>query len=132
MLGPPNNGAQRANLWHENSVGRELYRLVMGDGGEQLGPRFDEIKKRLAVPDCEFGIIAGGKGDGVGWHDGIAGDDDGTVGVEETKVPGAADFAVLPVRHLFLTSDQRALDMTCSFLAHGYFTTAAKRNPLPK
>jgi len=132
MLGPPNNGAQRANLWAENPVGRELFRFVMGDAGEQLGPRFTEIKDRLAVPDCEFGIIAGGKGDDIGWHDGITGDDDGTVGVAETKVAGAADFAVVPVRHTWLVTDRRVLDMTCTFLEHGYFEAAAKRNMLPK
>lgn len=132
MLGPPNNGAQRANLWAENAVGRELFKFVAGDGGEQLGPRFHEIKDRLVVPDCEFGIIAGGKGDGEGWHDGIPGDDDGTVGVDETKVPGAADFTVVPVRHTFLISDERVLKMVCTFLDHGYFESAEKRNPLPR
>lgn len=132
MLGPPNNGAQRANLWADNVVGRELFRFVMGDAGEQLGPRFHEIKDRLVVPDCEFGIIAGGKGDGAGWHDDIAGDDDGTVGVEETKIAGAADFTVVPVRHTWLITDRRVLEMTASFLEHGYFESAEKRNPLPR
>lgn len=132
MLGPPNNGAQRANLWADNIVGRELFRFVMGDGGEQLGPRFHEIKDRLATPDCEFGIIAGGKGDDVGWHADITGDDDGTVGVEETKVPGATDFTIVPVRHTWLITDRRVLDMTVSFLEHGCFESAEKRHPLPR
>lgn len=132
MLGPPNNGAQRANLWAESSVGSHLFRMVMGDAGQQLGPRFDEIKDRLVVPPCEFAIIAGGKGDGKGWHDDIPGDDDGTVGVDETKVPGAADFAVVPVRHTWLTSNDEAMKMTCSFLKNGYFTTAKDRKPLPR
>lgn len=132
MLGPPNNGAQRANLWAENVVGRELFRFVMGDGGEQLGPRFHEIKDRLATPTCEFGIIAGGKSDDAGWHADIAGDDDGTVGVSETKTPGAADFIVVPVRHTWLITDRRVLEMTVSFLEHGYFESAANKHPLPR
>lgn len=132
MLGPPNNGAQRANLWSENMIGGPLFRLVMGDGVEQLGPRYAEIKDCLACPACEFGIIAGGKGDADGWHDGIDGDDDGTVGVEETKIAGAADFIVLPLRHNSLKRDADSLEKACNFLEHGWFTSADKRNPLSR
>ncbi|MCE9604627.1 MAG: hypothetical protein K8U03_06940 [Planctomycetia bacterium] len=132
MLGPPNQGAQRANLWAESQVGRELFKFVVGDGGEQLGPRFNEIKGKLAIPACEFGILAGGKGDGKGWHDGIDGDDDGTVGVDETKLPGAADFAIVPLRHMKLISEQESHRRTLQFLQHGHFTTAELRTPLPR
>ena len=132
MIGPPNNGAVRAHLWQTSTVSRELFGLVLGDAGQQLGPRFHEIKDRLATPDAEFGIIAGGKGDGEGWHDEIPGDDDGTVGVEEAKLPGAADFTVVPVRHTFLTGDSRVQAMTESFFKHGYFTSEAKRVRLAK
>lgn len=130
MLGPPNQGAQRANLWAESTIGRELFNLAVGDAGQQLGPRFHEIKDKLATPDCEFGVIAGGKGDGQGWHDGIPGDDDGTVGVEEAKLSGAADFVVVPVRHMALLSDERCLAMTASFLKNGYFSSEASRTRL--
>lgn len=132
MLGTPNQGAARASLWTNSSVGRDMYRLVMGTSGQQLGPQFAQIKDRLAVPACEFGIIAGGKSDGIGWHDDIPGDDDGTVGVDEAKIAGATDFAVVPVRHTWLITDAGALEMTCNFLEHGYFRTAAERTPLPK
>jgi hypothetical protein len=132
MVGPPNNGAVRANLWQTTAVTRELFSLVVGDAGQQLGPRFHEIKDRMATPDAEFGIIAGGKGDGEGWHEEIPGDDDGTVGVEETKLPGAADFAIVPVRHTFLTADAKVQAMTESFFKHGYFKSEAERVRLPK
>jgi pimeloyl-ACP methyl ester carboxylesterase len=132
MLGPPNNGARRAHLWAESTLGSHLFRFVMGDGGQQLGPRFDEIRERLAVPECEFGIIAGGKGDDEGWHPHIPGDDDGTVGVEETKIAGAADFAVVPVRHTWLIENPRCLEMICRFLDHGHFESRENRRPLPR
>ncbi|MGC3967624.1 MAG: hypothetical protein QM775_09710 [Pirellulales bacterium] len=130
MLGPPNHGAQRANLWAQSTIGRELFNVVVGDGGQQLGPRFHEIKNHLATPICEFAIIAGGKGDGKGWHDGIPGDDDGTVGVDEAKLAGAADFVVIPVRHTSLLTDDRSLKLTAAFLTNGYFTSADARNPV--
>jgi hypothetical protein len=132
MIGPPNNGATRANLWQTSTVGRELFGLVLGDAGQQLGPRFHEIKDRLATPEAEFGIIAGGKGDGEGWHDEIPGDDDGTVGVDEAKLPGAADFRIVPERHTFLTLDSKVQAMTDSFIRHGYFESEAKRVRLAK
>lgn len=132
MLGTPNNGATRANLWADSSYGREMYRLVMGTSGQQLGPQFAEIKDRLATPACEFGIIAGGKSDGIGWHADIPGDDDGTVGIDEAKLPGATDFTIVPVRHTWLITDKNVLDMTCKFLEHGYFRSASERNPLPR
>ncbi|MBL9090818.1 MAG: hypothetical protein JNL96_06310 [Planctomycetaceae bacterium] len=130
MLGPPNHGAQRANLWMENTIGRELFNFAVGDGGQQLGPRFHEIKDRLATPEAEFGIIAGGKGDGVGWHDGIDGDDDGTVGVRETQLAGATDFVVVPLKHRSLLHERESLEKIASFLKNGYFTAAEARHPL--
>lgn len=121
MLGPPNNGARRAQLWSDSTLGNHLFRLVMGEAGQQLGPKFDELKPRLALPTCEFGIVAGGKGDQEGWHSGIPGDDDGTVGVEETKLPGAKDFAVVPVRHTWLIENDDVIAKVCRFLNHGRF-----------
>jgi pimeloyl-ACP methyl ester carboxylesterase len=132
MLGPPNQGAQRAKLWAESSFSHELFKLVVGEGGEQLGPKFHEIKDRLATPDCEFGILAGGKGDGKGWHDGIPGDDDGTVGVEETKLAGATDFAVVKIRHTWLITEKDTHSRALNFLNYGYFTSPEVRSPLPK
>ena len=132
MLGPPNQGAQRANLWAESSFSHELFKLVVGEGGEQLGPKFHEIKDRLATPDCEFAILAGGKGDGKGWHDGIPGDDDGTVGVEETKLGGATDFAIVKVRHTWLITEKDTHRRALNFLNYGYFTTPELRTPLAK
>lgn len=132
MLGPPNHGAERANLWAKSALERELFDRVLGDSGWQLGPRFHEIEARLATPACEFGIIAGGRGTRDGWHMEIPGDDDGTVGVEETKLAGAADFAVIPVRHMGLITDERALRMTATFLRRGYFESVAARAPIPR
>ncbi len=131
MIGPPNNGAVRANLWAGSQVG-DLFRFVMGDAGQQLGPRFGEIKDRLVIPNCEFGIIAGGKGDGEGWHAGVPGDDDGTVAVEEAMLPGASDFAVVPLRHSAMLTAPQSLEMTCRFLQQGYFRSAGERSPLPR
>ncbi len=57
----------------------------------------------------------------------LAGDDDLIVGVDETKLSGAADFAVIPSLHAVLMNQAAAHEMTLRFLQHGYFTTAEAR-----
>ena len=58
-----------------------------------------EISRIVATPSCEFAIIAGGQGNGEGLNPLITGDDDLVVGVDETKLSGARDFAVVQVFH---------------------------------
>ena len=117
MLGPPNNGAQIARKLRDVVV----FRVVAGDAGQRLGADADEFDKKLATPKCEFGIIAGSTANGVGRNPLIAGDDDLLVSIEETKLPGAADFIVLNVSHGRLVSDDAAQRATLSFLRLGRF-----------
>lgn len=131
MLGPPNQGAERAKVWMRSAMGQTLFDLVLGESGRQLGPGFHEIQDHLATPACEFGIIAGGCGTPDGWNVEIPGDDDGTVGVRDTMLAGAADFTVIPVRHNDLINDPLSLQMTATFLRHGYLTSEAARVSIP-
>jgi hypothetical protein len=52
------------------------------------------------------------------------------VSVEETKLPGARDFAVLPVIHGRIMDDPMAQKYTLMFLRYGHFITEAARQPL--
>lgn len=122
MLGTPNQGAALARLWSSRGVVGEMFELVAGRAGEQLADRWEATAGRLAVPPCQFGILAGGRGDGVGWHQGIPGDDDGMVGVEETRLEGAAEHLVVPVTHRALLRDPQVMECTLRFLEHGSFT----------
>ncbi len=94
MIAPPNNGSRRAAAWADNV----LFRTVMGETGQQLGAKWEELAKLLATPQCEFGIIAGARGDERGWNANIPGDDDGTISVKTTMLAGAADFITVPQR----------------------------------
>jgi hypothetical protein len=131
MLGPPNHGAERANVWMRSAMGQTLFDLMLGQSGRQLGPEFHDIQDHLATPACQFGIIAGGCGTPEGWNVEIPGDDDGTVGVRETMLTGAADFVVIPVRHNDLIDDDLSLHLTVTFLRHGYFESEAARVSIP-
>ena len=88
------------------------------------------MQERLAIPQCEFGIIAGGRGDERGFNPLLTGDDDGVVTVSSTRLAGAADFLVLPVSHTFLMRNRQVLDCTLRFLEHGFFLSADKRQPI--
>lgn len=120
MLGPPNQGSRlarmAAGLWgladHAQGSARELV--------------FDwhRIAPQLAVPACDFGIVAGGKGDDTGYSTLLAGDDDAVVCVDETRLPGARDFLLLPVHHAAMMRHPAVQRATAAFLETGRFPAA--------
>jgi pimeloyl-ACP methyl ester carboxylesterase len=123
MLGPPNQGSRlarmAAGLWgladHVEGSARELV--------------FDwaQVAPRLAVPACDFGIVAGGKGDDSGYSTLLAGDDDAVVCVDETRLPGARDFLLVPVHHAAMMRDPAVQRATVSFLKTGRFPAATEK-----
>ena len=109
MLFPPNQGAFKADRWHQHW----WYRLAMGPSGQDL---VSDRVRELPVPQVPFGVVAGARGDGEGWSRIIPGDDDGTVGLDETYLRGQAAHGVFPVRHTFGMNDPRVLDWLVDFL----------------
>jgi pimeloyl-ACP methyl ester carboxylesterase len=126
MLGPPNRGSQLAQRFPHSM----LVRLVAGSSTVELAKNWTSLQQRLATPRCQFGIIAGGQGDDDGRNGLLEGDDDLIVTVEETKLAGARDFAVLPVYHGVIMLDRRVREYTLRFLQHGYFRSDADRQPI--
>ncbi len=132
MLAPPNNGARLAQLLADN----KLFKSLAGPTGTELGPQFAQLEKHLAVPACEFGIIAGARSEAHAEGKGDEhirdphGDDDLIVAVPETKLPGASDFLVLTALHTFMMDEPKVQEATLSFLLHGYFESADRRHPL--
>ncbi len=126
MLGPPNQGAEIA----EALAGVGLFHVVAGASGTQLAAQWRQLESHLAVPQCEFGILAGGRGAERGFNPWLTGDNDLVVGVETTRLAGASDFAVLPVLHSFMMNDPAAQEYTLRFLQHGYFVSAEARRPI--
>lgn len=126
MIAPPNQGSRRAELWADQWA----FQATMGQAGAELARDWPDLKKRLACPPCEFGIIAGCRGDGAGWKDYLAGDDDGTVSVAGTRLAGAADFATVCARHTFIMDEPLVQEYAGNFLEHGYFVSAQARQPI--
>ncbi|MCB1623141.1 MAG: alpha/beta fold hydrolase [Pseudomonadales bacterium] len=70
----------------------------------------------------ELGIIAGSKPVGLGrLFVRFDGESDGTVAVDETRLPGATDHLVMPVSHTGMQFSARVARQIGEFLEHGRF-----------
>ncbi len=132
MLTPPNQGSYRGLLWDQSAWFGGLYHVVVGKPGVEVASGWKATERRLATPECEFGILAGGRGDGQGWHEQVPGDDDGTVAVSETLLAGARDFLVVPVRHTFFSDDPLVQEYVQHFLDRGCFISEDVRRPIAR
>jgi pimeloyl-ACP methyl ester carboxylesterase len=128
MLGPPNHQAYLAVLAGNNS----LFQLVTGEPGQQLGRDWENLEQRLATPQFEFGIVAGGKSNGRGYNPLLPGDNDGIVSVDGTRLAGASDFIVLPAIHTIMMNDPKVQQATLHFLQQGCFVAPDRRQPIAK
>lgn len=115
MLGPPNQGA---------AIARQLaklpaYGLIAGQGGLELGPQWEQLQAKLAIPRCPFGIIAGRLPDG--FKNPLVGDaGDFVVSVDETRLPGGAFLEVNQV-HSLLMDDTTVQQAVGNFIDHQRF-----------
>lgn len=126
MLGVPNKGAKMADLLKSNP----LFKMVLGPAGQQLATDDDGLINNLPTPSYEFGVLAGGRSGPKGYNPILRGDNDMTVTVASTRLPGAADFLLLPVIHSFLMSDERAINATISFLKSAQFDPQRAPSPI--
>jgi pimeloyl-ACP methyl ester carboxylesterase len=126
MLAPPNNGAALARRFKDNAV----FKLIFATGGKEFAENWAALQTHLVTPSCQFGIVAGGAKDGDGHNPLLKGNDDMVVTVQETRLPGAHDFVVLPVAHTFIMDDETVQQYTLRFLEHGYFVAQDRRQPL--
>ena len=120
MLGPPNQGSDLARM--AGSI-RGLAARAEG-AARDLAVDWDAVAPRLAVPPCDFAIVAGGRGDEEGYSPLLTGDDDAVVRVAETRLSGAAGFLVLPVHHAAMMRHEEVQRATAAFLATGRLPTA--------
>ncbi len=114
-LGSPLTGSAAAKTLSNFApwmMGQSRERLLAGLG-EWRGTR-------------EVGVIAGRVPFGMALLlGGLDGDNDGTVAVAETRLPGIRDHAVIAATHTGLPFSDEAIAMTANFLRHGRFADAA-------
>jgi pimeloyl-ACP methyl ester carboxylesterase len=127
MLGVPNLGARMANVVRELS----LFKLIFGPAGQQLIEDAAGLIPTLPTPPFEFAVVAGARGTPDGFNPLIPGDDDGTVSVAATRLPGAADFMTVNKLHSFLMADAEVIEATLRFLQTGALREGGAREPIP-
>ncbi|WP_232107344.1 alpha/beta fold hydrolase [Gimesia alba] len=128
MLGVPNRGADMADRFRSNL----LFKVIFGPAGQQLVTEANsDFIAKLPTPPFPFGIVAGGRNALKGYNPLIRGDNDGTVGVNSTRLPGAADYILLPVLHSFMMSDSETIVCTMRFLETGAFRETGEVQPIP-
>ncbi len=114
LIAPPNRGSAVARVLKDIPA----YRMIYGEAGQQLTPA--EVSK-VPMIEYPFAIVAGGTGDGEGYNPLLPGDDDGTVGLAETRLEGALDFLVVPEIHAVISNHRDTIRATINFLKHGKF-----------
>ena len=127
MLGVPNQGARMASLLQKNV----LYRTLYGPAGQQLIDDSNELIAELPTPECEFAVISGARGNSQGFNPLVPGDDDGTVSLESTRLPGAADFMTVTAMHSFLMNSPGVISATERFLKTGVLRESGETHPIP-
>jgi len=95
--------------------------------GALMGPSVADELLRPCERNWTFrrplGIIAGSQSIGLGqFLAGFEEECDGTVGVSETRLPGATDHIVLPVSHMGMLVSPRVARETGLFLTNGRFS----------
>jgi pimeloyl-ACP methyl ester carboxylesterase len=115
FLGSPLSGSRAALNLARLPFGRIL--LGRGIHEELLSPR-----ERRWRGQRELGVIAGNLSLGLGKLVGVRGaPNDGTIFVDETRLPGISQHLVMPVSHTGLPFSKSVASQTAAFLRSGTF-----------
>lgn len=117
MLAPPNAGSELV----DRLSGLELFRLINGPAGNQLGTAESSLPNSLPAVDYEVGIIAGNKSLNVLASALIGTENDGKVSTKSARLDGMTDYIVLPYTHTFMMQRREVIDQTTKFLKNGRF-----------
>jgi pimeloyl-ACP methyl ester carboxylesterase len=115
-LGSPLAGSRAAAALARYPGGRYLV------GRSMLAYHAARVFARWEQPR-EVGVIAGNVPFGAGrWIAHFNAPNDGTVAVDETRLPGCADHITLPVTHMMLLWSADVARQACHFLTRGRFS----------
>jgi len=132
MLAPPNNGSALAMSLLETGADfvTEVTRRMFGPAIDELG-NASRVRRPFPFPPAPFAVIAGTRP--VSLASPVASrtfgpdvEHDGTVSVEETKLPGMADFATVHVGHTDIMDHPETIRLTLRFLDRGTFAGPAE------
>jgi len=118
-LGSPLCGSRAATVLRANDLGKIILGKTISEGVVQKSASewATEVTKQHDV-----GVIAGTISLGIGRIvTNFEGENDGTVAVDETRLPGAKDHICLPVNHTGLVMSKDVVDQAANFLRRGEF-----------
>lgn len=131
MIAPPNGGSAMAA-----ALSGVALDALLGPSASELGEASHENAKAWPYPPAPFAVIAGTRRRSwltpSSWISSrVFGDvdHDGTVTVEETKLPGMAAFETVDAGHTTIMHDRHVHALTVSFLRHGYFSEPPPTQP---
>lgn len=128
MMGTPNKGAELATMLRSFPP----FKWTLGPAGQQLAHAPGAFIHTLpAMPNIEFGILAGGRGTDRGFNPLLKGDDDGTVSVASARLEGASDFTTVNSIHALLPGHNDSIEAVDRYLKTGAFRESGDRQPIP-
>ena len=119
MLGPPNQGSEAV----DELADVPGFDWINGPAGRQLGKGENSVPLSLGPAEFELGIIAGTRSIDPIASAILSDPDDGRVSLEDTKLDGMDDFAVVAHSHAFMMRMQTPIELTIRFLRTGSFGT---------
>lgn len=129
MIGSPHAGSEVADRVKDWKLFKKLY----GPAGGQLTTEFQKAASKGIVIDYPLGIIASDSNTGHFWiRSFIAGENDGLVSVESTKLNGMGEHIILPAPHVAMPLLPGVIKQVAHFLEHGEFDSDNKPQPKSK
>ncbi len=119
MLGPPNQGSVAVDELDDVPG----FNWLNGPAGRQLGKGKNSVPLALGPAEFELGIIAGTRSIDPVVSAVLPDPNDGRVSLEDTKLDGMDDFAVVAHSHAFMMRMQATIQLTIRFLRTGSFTS---------
>ncbi|KAK9839123.1 hypothetical protein WJX74_009927 [Apatococcus lobatus] len=136
LIGPPNHGSQSARVFSRLPGIGSFFKTVYGQAGLELAQEVASRKVPWPDPPRPFGVIAGTQSasvaNAVSWLTSafcmLPGPGDGTVRVDETKLPNMTDFATIHCTHTLLPHDARTASLVMDFLQRASFSISTAKS----
>ena len=121
MLSPPNQGSEVARFVCEHRIAGPVSRRLLGPSGPELAAGDGGIVRQLPPVSFETGVIAGTRHANPFFQNVLRDDNDGTVSVSDTMVPGMSDHLVVRHGHTFIMAAPDVIRQVFTFLDTGRF-----------